>query len=85
MDTASVSVIRRPELVSTEGATRPDAVRKLTVKAIFLLSDSGRKASLLAGGDGREAQAIDVDVPANRLHLVVVDPDGNPILVDQHV
>ena len=76
MDTATVSVIRRPELVSTEGASRPDAVRKLTVKAVFMLSESGRKASLLAGGDGRELQAIDVDVPANRLHLVIVDRDG---------
>jgi hypothetical protein len=76
MDTATVSVIRRPDLVATEGLTRPEAVRKLTVKAIFLLSESGRKASLLAGGDGREFQTIDLEVPANRLHLVVVDPDG---------
>ena len=76
MDTATVSVLRRPELVTTDGVTKTDAVQKLTVKAIFLLSESGRKSSLLAGGDGRELQAIDVDVPANRLHLVVVDPDG---------
>ncbi|HVL69371.1 MAG TPA: hypothetical protein VM364_19090 [Vicinamibacterales bacterium] len=76
MDTATVSVLRRPELVTPEGVTKTDAVRKLTVKAIFLLSESGRKASLLAGGDGRELQTINVDVPANRLHLVVVDPDG---------
>jgi hypothetical protein len=51
-------------------------VRTLTVTAIFLLSESGRKALLLDGGDGRELQTIEVDVPANRLHLVVVDPDG---------
>ena len=76
MDTASVSVLRRPELVTSDGATRADAVRKLTVKAIYLLSESGRKAALLAGADGRELQAIDVDVPVNRLHLVVVDRDG---------
>lgn len=76
MDTAAVSVLRRPELVATEGAPRADAARKLTVKAIFLLSESGRKAALLAGADGRELQTIDVDVPANRLHLVTVDPDG---------
>ena len=76
MDTATVSVLRRPELVTTDGVTKTDAVQKLTVKAIFLLSEGGRKSSLLAGGDGRELQAIDVDVPANRLHLVVVDPDG---------
>jgi hypothetical protein len=76
MDTATVSVLRRPELVTTDGVTRTEAVRKLTVKAIFLLSESGRKASLLEGGDGRELQTIDVEVPVNRLHLVVVDPDG---------
>src|SRR2546427_6658170 len=76
MDIATVSVLRRAELVATDGLTRPEAVRTLTVKAIFLLSESGRKASLLAGGDGRELQTIDIEVPANRLHLVVVDPDG---------
>jgi len=76
MDTAAIAASRRPELVTTEGLTRPEAVRKLTVKAIFLLSESGRKASLLAGGDGRESQTIDVEVSANRLHLVVVDPNG---------
>lgn len=76
MDTAAVSVLRRPELVTNEAATKADALRTLTVKAIFLLSESGRKAALLAGADGRELQAIDVDVPANRLHLVVVGPDG---------
>jgi hypothetical protein len=76
MDTATVSVLRRPESVTADGATKADAVQKLTVKAMFLLSESGRKVSLLAGGDGRELQAIDVDVPVNRLHLVVVDPDG---------
>jgi hypothetical protein len=76
MDTASVSVLRRPELVTSDGATRADAVRKLTVKAIYLLSENGRKAALVAGADGRELQAIDMDVPVNRLHLVVVDRDG---------
>jgi len=76
MDTATVSVLRRPELVATDGLTRPEAVRTLTVKALFLLSEAGRKASLLAGGDGRELQTLDIEVPANRFHLVVVDPDG---------
>ncbi|HKC40885.1 MAG TPA: hypothetical protein VKC15_15200 [Gemmatimonadales bacterium] len=76
MDTATVSVLRRPESVTTDGLTRPEAVRQLTVKAIYRLSESGRKAALLAGGDGREVQTIDIEVPANRLHLVVVDPDG---------
>jgi hypothetical protein len=76
MDTATVSVLRRPELVTTDGVTRADAVRTLTVKAMFLLSEAGRKATLLAGGDGRELQTIEIEVPTNRFHLVVVDPDG---------
>jgi hypothetical protein len=51
--------------------------RFLTVKAIYTLSENGRKASLLAGGDGRAEQTLDVQVAANRLHLVTVDADGN--------
>src|SRR2546425_2357230 len=76
MDTATVSVLRRPALVATDGLTRPEAVRTLTVKALFLLSEAGRKASLLASGDGRELQTVDIEVATNRFHLVVVDPDG---------
>jgi hypothetical protein len=40
------------------------------------LSEAGRKASLLDGGDGRAVQQITVQVPTSRLHLVSVDPQG---------
>lgn len=36
----------------------------------------GRKASLLAGGDGHAVQQITLQVPVNRLHLVSVDTQG---------
>jgi hypothetical protein len=48
----------------------------LTVSAVYQLSEMGRKASLLAGGNGRALQQLSVQVPANRLHLVAVDRDG---------
>jgi hypothetical protein len=50
--------------------------RTLTVTALFHLSEEGRKASLLDGGDGRAVQEITVPVPTNRFHLVSVDHEG---------
>ena len=41
-----------------------------------MLSEEGRKASLLTGGDGRAQQQLMVEVPTTRLHLVTVDADG---------
>jgi len=77
MDSASGSALRRPELV-TDGASAPapESARSLTVTAVYQLSEAGRKASLLAGGDGRAVQQITVQVPTSRLHLVSVDPQG---------
>ncbi|MBS1816922.1 MAG: hypothetical protein JSU08_03235 [Acidobacteria bacterium] len=60
-------------MASTPGA---DAARTLTATASYLLSEDGRKASLLSGGDGRSVQQITLQVPANRLHLVSVDRQG---------
>lgn len=54
----------------------PDATRTVTVVATYRLSENGRKALLVAGGDGRAVQGITMSVPATRLHLVTVDPDG---------
>src|SRR5713101_792329 len=76
MDTATVSVPRRPELVSEPSAPKADGARKLTVEALYTLSENGRKASLLNGGNGRAVQQLTVDVPGNRLHLVTVDAEG---------
>jgi hypothetical protein len=55
---------------------RRDSGRTLTVTAVYHLSEEGRKASLLDGGDGRAVQEIKVAVPTNRFHLVSVDADG---------
>jgi hypothetical protein len=63
---------------SPSGAPTPcaDAARTLSASASYLLSEDGRKASLLSGGDGRSFQQITLQVPANRLHLVSVDRQG---------
>ena len=55
---------------------RTDPSRTLTVTATYVLSEEGRKVSLLTGGDGRAVQQLTLQVPANRLHLVAVDPNG---------
>ncbi len=54
----------------------PEVARTLSVTVSYGLSEDGRKASLLAGGDGRAVQQITVQVPASRLHLVSVDKQG---------
>jgi hypothetical protein len=50
--------------------------RTLAVTATYLLSENGRKASLLQGGNGRALQKITLNVPVNRLQLVSVDTEG---------
>ena len=77
MDTVSAFAPRRPEpLPEGVTATTPDAGRTLAVTATYGLFEEGRKASLLAGGDGRAVQQLAVQVPSSRLHLVTVDPEG---------
>jgi hypothetical protein len=73
MDVA-VAPVLRPELV--ESPATPTAVRTLAVQATYALSEAGRKASLLAGGDGRALQHVEMAVPANRLHLITVNGRG---------
>ena len=63
-------------VVARSRPRRSSARRTLAVTATYLLSEEGRKASLLAGGDGRAVQEIAVEVPTNRLHLVSVDANG---------
>jgi hypothetical protein len=48
----------------------------LAASAVYQLSETGRKASLLAGGDGKAVQRLSVQVPATRLHLVTVGLGG---------
>jgi hypothetical protein len=80
MDSAAPrSALRRPELVtdaSPAPTPAPEPARFLTVTAVYQLSEAGRKASLLAGGDGRALQQPKIQVPPNRLHLVSVDAQG---------
>jgi hypothetical protein len=51
-------------------------LQSLTVRAHYELTEAGRKASLLAGGDGRTRQELTIQVPVTRLHLVSVDDAG---------
>jgi hypothetical protein len=53
-----------------------EAARTLSVTVTYVLTEDGRKASLLAGGNGHALQQITLQVPANRLHLVSVDKQG---------
>jgi hypothetical protein len=69
-----------PGHLENRGQTAPvpalERDRALSVTASYLLSEDGRKASLLAGGDGRAVQQMTFPVPVSRLHLVAVDGNG---------
>lgn len=54
----------------------PVASSTIAVVAAFRLSEAGRKASLLAGGNGKQSQVLTLALPTTRLHLVQVDGDG---------
>lgn len=71
MDTATHNTASRPHPIHVV-----DAAKTLNVTVIYGLSEAGRKASLLSGGDGRARQQLSIQVPAARLHLVAVDPAG---------
>jgi hypothetical protein len=76
METVTRLAERHPSSVSMVSTPSPEVARTLSVTAVYLLSEDGRKASLLAGGDGRAIQQIAIQVPAHRLHLVSVDRQG---------
>src|SRR5260370_31980477 len=76
METVTRFAERQAGSVSTIQTPGPEVARTLSVTASYLLSEDGRKASLLAGGDGRAVQQIPLQVPANRLHLVSVEKQG---------
>src|SRR5215467_11885353 len=75
MDTATVLNERRPQPVP-DGPKGIEACPALAVTVSYVLSEDGRKASLLAGGNGRALQEMTVQVPSSRLHLVSVDANG---------
>lgn len=64
------------QVVASAGARSQAAPKSLSATATFILSEEGRKASLLSGGDGRALQTVTLEVPASRLHLVSVDRQG---------
>ena len=78
MDTALYPAIARRSdaAANTSGPSPLPGVQTVSVVAAYRLSEAGRKASLLAGGNGRERQQVALDVPVTRLHLVHVDPNG---------
>src|SRR4051794_38200822 len=63
----------RLHVLGPSSTPSPQTVR---VRAIFRLSEAGRRASLLAGGNGRRQQRLVFRIPASRMHLVHVDHDG---------
>lgn len=76
MDNVTAFEQHRQEFGTPLPTATLDANRTLAVTATYLLSEEGRKASLLAGADGRAVQELTVQVPTNRLHLVTVDANG---------
>jgi hypothetical protein len=46
-------------------------------KVEYLLSEAGRKKSLLAGGDGKELQVVEADITPEIINLAKVDGEGN--------
>jgi hypothetical protein len=78
MEPVARPVLVRSELLETLTTESPGQkpARGLTVTAVYHLSEVGRKASLLAGGDGHAVQRITIEIPANRLHLVTVNGHG---------
>lgn len=74
--TAAVDARRSQTIAHVMPAASTDAVQTLTVTADFHLSEAGRKASLLTGGDGRTEQRVTLTLPVTRLHLVHVDSSG---------
>src|ERR1700741_4634096 len=76
MEPVTRFVDRQAGSVSTPATPGPEVARTLSVTATYLLSEDGRKASLLAGGDGHAVQQITLQVTANRLHLVSVSKHG---------
>ena len=76
METVTRFEPRRVDQAESANAIQPDTRQRLAVTATYSLSEEGRKASLLAGANGRALQEVTIQVPANRLHLVTVDATG---------
>ncbi len=51
-----------------------------TARILYLLSEEGRKKSLLSGGNGKATQDIETEITPEILSLASVDSDGNTLL-----
>src|SRR4029450_5968094 len=78
LDAMAHAATRRLEssLHAVETAKAVESTRTLPVTADYRLSEAGRKASLLSGGNGHAEQRMKIAVPLTRLHLVHVDSNG---------
>ncbi len=77
METAP-TIVTMPAPAGLPTASRFEAVgdRLVRVIATYQLTENGRKASLLSGGDGHALQQVTMEVLGSRLHLVSVDTEG---------
>jgi len=67
----------RLHVLAPSSTASPQTVR---VRAVFRLSETGRRASLLTGGNGRRRQRLAFRMPVSRMHLVHVDHAGTAFL-----
>ncbi|MGE3512590.1 MAG: hypothetical protein AB7N65_27310 [Vicinamibacterales bacterium] len=72
----TITRISERRSIATDVTAPRETPTTLAATATYLLSEDGRKASLLQGGDGRAVQTVTLQVPTNRLHLVSVDREG---------
>ena len=78
METAlhSATARRSDATLHVLGPSPSPSPQTVRVTAVFRLSEAGRKASLLTGGNGRRRQQIVLQMPVTRMHLVHVDDGG---------
>ena len=83
MDTAlnpAAAAHRSDARLHVLGPSSSPSPQTLRVRAVFRLSEAGRRASLLVGGNGRRRQRMVFRMPASRMHLVHVDHGGTAFL-----
>jgi hypothetical protein len=78
METApnTATVRRSDSTLHVLGPSASSSPQTVPVTAVFRLSEAGRKASLLTGGNGRRRQQLAFHIAASRMHLVRVDEGG---------
>ena len=85
METAlhSATARRSDATLHVLGPSPGSSPQTVAVTAVFRLSQAGRKASLLIGGNGRRRQQIVLQIPVTRMHLVHVDDGGTALAETQ--